>query len=116
VYFLGRDFFMSEILDVSSQGWFQEPSQNAYSIYGVDTARFAHRVALFYRRSNSAQRAVILNQLLRAATGHGNGRASWVPMTEKEAAAVSPDTIEDIANESARRDPSLIDAILGPAA
>jgi hypothetical protein len=107
---------MRDIVDNCSQSLFQEPSQNAYSIYGVDAARFAHRVARFYGRSNAGQRAVILNRLLSAATGHSDGRESWAPITEHEAAAVSPDTVKDIANESARRDPSVIDGILAPAA
>jgi hypothetical protein len=107
---------MSEIVGNSAQDWFQEPSQNAYSVYGADAARFAHKIARFYGRSNAVQRAAILNQLLRAATRRSDGHEHWWPITEQEAAAVSPDTIEDIANESARRDPSVIDGILAPAA
>jgi hypothetical protein len=73
---------------------------HAFSVSGFDAERFARRVVRIFGQSNVGTKSRYPESTSQAATGGSNAaRESWVPVTEKEAAAVSSGTIADIANE-----------------
>jgi hypothetical protein len=103
-----KEIEMSEPVTGSAQDGY--PSEDDIrSVYCVDEGRFARNVAQLYQRSSATERANILNRLLRAVTAASAASAVWTPITAGEAATLACATVEDLANESARRDPRVLD-------
>ncbi len=79
------------------------------------TPPFGQMVAGLFGQSNDQQRAGILNQLVGAAGAGGLGSLAGMlggshgPVTPEQARNVSPQAVQDLAEQAHQKDPSIVD-------